>query len=302
MIKAEVLAHSYYKDTGAEAVTMRVTMPRIILAEFNTHRRLSKNTSSSRAIPILKMIKHVYQNMFFPVYWGANRSGMQATEELTGFRLKLAKLAWRTAGVAATLFARALNKIGVHKQITNRLIENFSYVTVIFTTTDLLNFLSLRDHPDAQPEIRAVAAAIKAAWLASEAKVLELGEWHLPLVTEDENQLDIKDQRMISAARCASTSYQTVDGKPITVDNAFSIAGKLVGSDPIHASPFEHQLTPDELVSIDYRVTGSKQKYKTAKVWKNPHLHGNTRGFIQHRKMIPNESKELNTDFFLIFD
>lgn len=305
MIKAEVLAHSVaYRATKyeIEAITMRVTMPRIILAEFNTHRRLSKNTSSSRAIPITKMIKHVLDNMFFPTYWGANRSGMQATEELTGIRLCLAKLAWKTAGITATLFARTLNKIGVHKQITNRLIENFSYVTVIFTASDLLNFLALRHHPDAQPEIYRVAEAISDAWLASRAKELKPGEWHLPLVTEhDKNTLSIEDQKMVSAARCASTSYQTVDGKPITVEVAYNIAQKLIHSDPIHASPFEHQLTPDELVDIEYRVAKSKKKLQNATIWKRPDLHGNTRGFVQHRKTLSNNTHERNRDFYLTF-
>lgn len=302
MISAEVLEHSI-SEYSVEAITMRIILPRIILAEFNTHKRLSKNTSSSRAIPILKMIKHVYDNMFFPVYWGANQPGMQAKQELTGIRLKLAKLAWRSAGVTATLFARTLNKIGVHKQITNRLIENFSYITVIFSTTDLLNFLALRNHPDAQPEIHALAEAIDQAWKSSTPKLLKYGEWHLPLVTETEKRcLTIEKQRLISAARCASTSFQTVDGKDIDSVVALSIANKLTNSNPIHASPFEHQLTPDRLIDIDYRISGSKQKYKTAKVWEQPHLHGNTTGFIQFRKMIPNESKHEDHYYHLTFD
>lgn len=299
MIKAEVLAHSV-GDAGQEAITMRIVLPRIVLAEFNTHRKLAKNTSSSRAIPITKMIKHVYDNMFYPIHWGRNQRGMQAETELEGFRLKLAKKLWRIAGIGALSSAYILNKVGVHKQITNRLIENFSYITVIFTTTDLNNFLSLRNHPDAQPEIAELAKHIRNAWDNSKARKLKEGEWHLPLVKEDELTYGPYICRMISAARCASTSYQTVDGKDMTVNKAVEIAEKLTRSNPIHASPFEHQLTPDTLTSIDWRVSGSKKKYQQAKVWSNPHLHGNTVGFIQNRKLQAHESLTTDKHYYFL--
>lgn len=300
MIKAEVIEHTR-TNFGAEAVTMMVVLPRICLSEFNTHRKFSRNTSSSRAIPILKMIKHVYNNMFIPVYWGKNQAGMQAAEELTGTRLKLAKLAWKTSGKIACGLAWTLNKIGVHKQITNRLIENFSYVTVVFTTTDLLNFISLRAHADAQPEIKAVAEAILLAYDASTPRLLNDGEWHLPFITEFErSHHDIEQLKQISAARCASTSYVTVDGKAITPSRALEICTKLSNADPIHASPFEHQLTPDVTVDIEYRVAKSKKKLQVATVWKNPHLHGNTVGYIQARKLMNSESKTTDLPYQLI--
>lgn len=291
MYKAEVLAHSVAVETGIEAFTFRVTMPRIILAEFNTHRQFAKNTSSSRAIPIKRMIKFVYDNMFTPVWWGANQSGMQANTELTGIRLWMAKKAWRLFGIGACATATIMNKIGLHKQLTNRLIENFSYVTVIFTTTDLYNFLHLRNHKDAQPEIRVIARMIEVAAEESLPTKLKVGEWHLPLITADERkEFTLEDCKLISAARCASTSYTTVTGEPISPKVAQNIVDKLIGSTPIHASPFEHQLTPDTLVDIEYRAAGTKKKLQVVSVWKNPHMHGNTLGFIQQRKQLSNES------------
>lgn len=287
MFFAEILAHSIGPD-GQEAVTFKVRFPRIVLAELNTHRVFSKNTSSSRAIPINKMISHVFNNMFFPVWWGANQPGMQANNQLIGARLKLAKFAWRTFGVSACAAAWIMDKIGLHKQITNRLIENFSYVTMIITTTDIDNFLRLRNHDDAQPEIRKLAALMNECYSFSLPDQLDYGLWHLPLVTEAEkSELDIEDLRMISAARCASTSYLTVDGQAMTVERAKKLCDKLIGSDPIHASPFEHQLTPDRLIEVDVRLKG-KRNFKPYKVWEKPELHGNTVGFIQHRKLIDN--------------
>lgn len=301
MIKAEMLAHSI-TAYNAEAITMRITLPRIVLAEFNTHRKLAKNTSSSRAIPIMKMLKHAWDNMFYPVHWGANQAGMQAHHELTGVRKILSKKMWRLAGVGAITSAYLLNKIGVHKQITNRLIENFTYITVIFTTTDILNFLSLRNHPDAQPEIRVLAECIQEEINKSSPTLLKKGEWHLPLIRDEERVgKSVEELRLISAARCASTSYQTVDGKFMTSEKALEIASKLTNSTPIHASPFEHQLTPDELVDIEWRVAKSKKKMNTSKVWKNAHLHGNTIGFIQNRKLIPNESVVADNAYHLNF-
>lgn len=301
MINAEILAHSK-TEYGAEAVTMRVTLPRIILAELNTHRKLAKNTSSSRAIPISKMLKHVWNNMFYPVHWGANQAGMQAHKELVGTRKSVAKALWRLAGISAISSVYVLNKVGVHKQITNRLIENFSYITVIFTTTDLNNILSLRDHADAQPEFAELAKCIRKAYDESSPHLLKKGEWHLPLIRNEERiERSDSELRLISAARCASTSYQTVDGKFMTVEKALEIAGKLTDSTPIHASPFEHQLTPDELVEIEWRTAKSKKKMVTSKVWKNSHLHGNTIGFIQNRKLMPNESVATDNAYHLNF-
>lgn len=290
MYSAEVLAHSI-SEAGAEAITMHVKFPRICLSEFNTHRKIAKNTSSSRAIPVERLVQSILNDMFIPYHWGKKRPGMQATEELDGWRRTAAETIWKGFGRAACYAALLLDKIGLHKQVTNRLIENFGYVNVVFTTTDLSNFFALRRHPDAQPEIRALAEAIYDAYAASTPELLEIGKWHLPFVTEEEKaKYSIDELLLLSSARCASTSYETVDKKPIDLVAARRITDKLIKSNPIHASPFEHQLTPDVLVEIEYRVAKSKKKLQTAKVWKSPSKHGNTVGFIQHRKLFPNES------------
>lgn len=294
MINVEILEHSIAEDTLAEAFTFRITLPRIVLAELNTHRIFAKNTSSSRAIPIKKMLKHVRNNMFEPVHWGANQAGMQAHKELTGLKKLVARHLWKLFGYGATICASMLNSVGVHKQITNRLIENFSYVTMIVTTVDIDNFLALRNHPDAQPEIRAVASAMLNAVLdpnKKPAKRLKFGEWHLPLIHAYEWGVhSLEDLKKVSAARCASTSYRTVDGKDMTIERALKIYDKLASSQPIHASPFEHQLTPDRRIKIDYRITNHNKKYRGVEVWERPDLHGCTPGFKQYRKMIPGES------------
>lgn len=77
-IKAEIVAHSL-SPQGEELMSVLGTFPRIILAEVNTHRMLSKNTSSSRAIPYSKMVKEVRENPFIPIAWQKNHPGMQGT-------------------------------------------------------------------------------------------------------------------------------------------------------------------------------------------------------------------------------
>jgi len=101
----------------------------------------------------------------------------------------------------------------------------------------------LRDHPDAQPEIAYLSQEMKVSMAMSEPEWLEPDMWHLPY-DDDEYIYPWALAKQISAASCASVSYKTVDGKPMTVDKALAIYDKLAGSDPIHASPFEHIARP----------------------------------------------------------
>ena len=79
MIKSEIVGHSKNKH-GEEVISVLCTFPRIILAEVNTHRMLSKNTSSSRAIPFNKMLEAIKNDPFIPIAWQKEHSGMQGTE------------------------------------------------------------------------------------------------------------------------------------------------------------------------------------------------------------------------------
>ena len=67
-ISAEIVGHSLSPQND-ELISVLVTMPRIILSEMNTHRMLSKNTSSSRAILFNKMVEAVQNNPFIPIAW-----------------------------------------------------------------------------------------------------------------------------------------------------------------------------------------------------------------------------------------
>ena len=61
------------------------------MSEFNTMRAISKNSSSSRAIPVSKMLEHTKNTNLKPIYFGSKKSGMQAGDELEGERLYTAE-------------------------------------------------------------------------------------------------------------------------------------------------------------------------------------------------------------------
>lgn len=262
-VTARVIADSI-ADGCPRITTMQLRYPRFIHSEVMTHRVFSRNASSSRAIPVERMIQDVIDDPAVPVHWGAEQKGMQAYGEHFGSVWYSAngysycegrKEAWLRARDNAIASAKSFADAGYHKQIVNRILEPFQHINVLVTATEWDNFFALRDHPDAQPEIQALARAMREAMAGSEPDHLSDNEWHTPYITADdcfEVDHEFNDGRTqsgqiircVSAARCASVSYKTVDGKPMTIDRALSVFDKLTG-DPLHASPFEHIARPD---------------------------------------------------------
>lgn len=253
---------------GVRLVTFEVTFWRAVLAEFNTHRVFSRNSASSRAIPVQKMLDRVTNDPFLPLYWGANQSGMQAAQELSAEDIAECKDIWLDARDSAMHHARRLLEKGLHKQTANRLLEPFLYHTVLVTATEYDNFFALRAHPDAQPEIKVAAEAMLKALQESTPQPVGYGQWHLPLVPDVE-QLRSEGYNTyeivrISAGRCARVSYLTHHGTREPQAD-IDLCNRLIGSG--HMSPMEHPATPfvdDEFL-------------------------GNIRGWRQFRKTITNE-------------
>lgn len=286
MIYAKVIADSI-SEYGVRLTTLEVRFNRFILPEFNTHRVFSRNFSSSRAIPTGRLIAKVRDNPAMPIYWGKNQAGMQAAEELDYDSKKVVEGYWRLAASKAADFAEVMADKGAHKQIVNRVLEPYLPVRVLITATDWNNFFALRCHPDAQPEIRLLADLIRAEKSASVPVSLEEGEWHLPYVSDEEiaeygGRRDYDGVlRKVSAARAARNSYKTHDGRISSVDEDLALCERLtpVGQ-PAHSSPFEHAGSPDRPYFV----------YSDGAVdWCNRSKHGNFNGFIQARKLMPNE-------------
>jgi hypothetical protein len=268
--------------------TILARYPRFIHAEVMTHRVFSRNASSSRAIPVKRLIADIRRDPAIPNYWGKNRPGMQAKEQLTGWRLWAAKKLWIGSMWLMTGIASLADRLGAHKQIVNRMIEPWSHINVVITATDWENFFALRRHEDAQPEIKILADCVHAAMQISKPKLLLPTQWHLPFVTdEDWKRLPVMiDVIKISVARCARTSYLTHDGTKPDFDKDLALYERLVGSKPLHASPAEHQATPDDLaVGAGHRATEGHEWSE----WKNDHEHGNLRGWRQFRKTLDGE-------------
>lgn len=286
-ISAKAIADSI-SPKGVRLVTFELEYPRFIHGEFMTHRLFSRNAASSRAIPVERMLNLINENRAEPVHWGKNQPGMQAKEELAGEEKEGVQMLWHMAANKAVEFAKGMQQYGAHKQIVNRIVEPFQHIKVVVTATEYENFFHLRDHPDAQPEIRELAKEMKDAMDKSTPTLLTPGSWHVPYFkdgfwSEDEHSpILLEDALAISASCCAQVSYRKLDD---TLEKARQIRERLIGdgSSPCHASPFEHQATPmDE--------TGFLQKGVTHQ-GRTSYWSGNFRGWIQHRQLIPNHVK-----------
>lgn len=264
-ISAKIIADSRCPTSGVRLTTFLLRYPRWIHAELMTHRVFSRNANSSRAIPFKRLLRDMLRDPAYPIYWGSNQKGMQAGAPLTGWRLATVRSAWWLGKWAAAGAAWLADKAGAHKQVVNRLIEPFSHITVVVTATQWSNFIALRVHKDAEPHICHLAREVVQQMASSAPKTLLPGQWHTPFVSDEEKEdlwLDAygggqgdatgelaKDAWdvliKVSVARCARTSYLTHDGKPTTISEDTALHDKLVASTPLHASPAEHQATPD---------------------------------------------------------
>lgn len=312
---AKVIAHSKSAITGKEVITFELEFPRIVLAEFNTHNALSKNSSSSRAIPVSKMLEQVRNNPAMPVRFGAANKGMQDAGEYAGvvtFTDEFgpwsgsAEDAWHYAAMDAAQWAERFYEAGYAKQICNRLIEPFQTMKVVMTATELNNFIWLRDHPAADPTIDALAKAIKEAKEKSQSVTLEPGAWHTPYYGEGYWDSDCGDTLQnaltISASCCAQVSFRTLDD---SLEKAYGVVDKLnlkgENDEPVHASPTEHQCTPVQQGGEFWDEDGQYElNTQNPESWEEGITHmdrdgtmcsGNLKGFIQYRQLIPNNVK-----------
>lgn len=221
-------------EVGCRITTMKLLFPRYILAQFNTHRAFSRNASSSRAIPIDKMIEKINANPAIPLTWGSNKAGMQAGEELSDDKIIRAYNEWIKALDLAIGQAEVLYDIGLHKQHVNRILEPFMLIEVLVTATEWDNFFELRCHEDAQPEIKHLAELMRGA--LNESKPVERLV-HIPFVNDDIGE---DESFKLSTARCARVSYTLRDGS-IDKEKDIVLHDALVIAEPLHASPAEHQ-------------------------------------------------------------
>ena len=259
-IKVEILKYSQSEQTGKRISTFKITIPKFVWGHIISHRLLSRNSASSRAIPAKKIRWSVISNPYLPVYFGKNKPGMQSGEKFTGTKLFISKKVWLWSRYIPIMFHFVGEKISIHKEILNRMLEPWLMVDIIVTSTEWSNFLNLRIKEDTQPETRLVAEKINSLLKFSKPTILKTNEWHLPFILKEEENLDINTKKKISVARCARVSYATFDGKTSNINNDLKLYDKLSYSG--HWSPFEH----------------------VAKVLDQEDRYGNFIGWMQHRK------------------
>jgi len=226
---------------GVRLTTFEVTFPRFVLAEFNTHRSFSRSSASSRAVPSSKLIERVENDPVVPLEWGRNKAGMSASETLSAQEAEEARSEWLRARDDAVRHGRKLLELKVHKQELNRVLEPFLWHTVIVTATEWENFFELRCAPNAQPEIRRAATLMREAIATSQPQSIGNGEWHTPLLQDDERGLEVETRKRVSAARCARVSYLTHEGRRELAKD-LELYERL--KQDRHLSPFEHVATP----------------------------------------------------------
>lgn len=235
MYEAKIIADSI-SPTGVRLTSVAIVIPRFVLAQLNTHGVLAKSTSSSRAIPVERMISEVVNNPVMPLFWGKNKRGMQASEEIK--QIDEAKKVWLEGAKSAVDLAHRLAELQVHKQITNRVLEPYMWARTIVTGTDWDNFMLLRRHHTTQPEMAKGAQCIYEAMLASTPKETDI---HAPYITELEfSTLEDVDIPICSAARCARVSYMNHDGTLPDVAKDKALFETLAIDRPPHMSPLEH--------------------------------------------------------------
>lgn len=318
--RAVVLADSI--ASGVRLTTMEVTFPRFILAELNTHRTFSRNSASSRAIPVERRIAQVRENPFVPEAFTQNRKGMQADVTLDDAEQSIAEKIWRKAAESACDTAEELALLGVHKQHANRILEPYVWHTVVISATEFANFFALRTDKAAQPEMQIIAKMMLEAYEASVPRELEPGDWHLPYVdvahegpgrrpmiyalpgvpmtaefippemtTHQVAALiaqSFKPYIAASVTRCAAVSYERQSAER-PLEELLKRHDELLAAG--HMSPFEHQARVATHEEMQDYASWFAIDHPEAGLNFTKGFIGNFRApFLQYRKTLPGEA------------
>jgi len=291
----EIVQHSV-NQAGEELLTVNTKYGLIVHAEWLRHRQLSRGVKSNRAIPCKVIRKEVLEDPYVPVWFGANKSGMVSQVEVK--HKKLCTNLWKAARYPTIAVHWTLEKLGLHKEVNNRLLNPWQWVRETVTASEWDNFFNLRCHSDAQRDIKIVADALLEAKSLSTPMFINAGEWHTPYVDRkrvdgkmkyydtDGTELTPEQAIKASAARCARSSYDKHDGSKPTLKGDLPLYEMLIESNPKHASPVEHQGTPIPTFISNWKdIEGITHEDRKGQLWS-----GNFKGFIQYRQLLNNHT------------
>lgn len=284
-IRAAVLAKSI--ANGITITTFLIDFPRFILAELNTHRAVSKNGASSRAIPVAQQIKRVQDNPVVPIHFGLNQAGMSADTEVDENTKSKGLYEWLFNANRSVVGAQILQGMGVHKQVVNRIMEPYSFMRMVVTATEWDNFFWLRLHKDADPHIAELARVMLHAYQKTRAAPLDESCWHTPFFVNGYWTADVEYHSGITAQQaiehsmscCAQTSYRKLD---MSTEKTEAIVERLFNGERCHASPSEHIAKPIEFTHCE-PFTEATHIDSSNNLWSN-----NFKGWHQYRQRISN--------------
>ena len=324
-ISAKIILDSVSAVTGDRMVTMEIEYPRIILSELNTHRMLSKNSASSRAIPFDKMVENLKG---IPVRFGQANKGMQDKGEDFKASVKGSwgqigvdpEVAWEDYKNQAVQASKAFKEAGYHKQVYNRLTECFQMMKTVISGTEWANFFWLRCDEAADPSLQELANCMKKAYDMSTPQVLQAGEYHLPYVDTDfveingvrkqlffltndgsynlSDNISLEDAIKVSCARACAVSFRNTD---YGLEKSKEVYERLISDSKIHGSALEHAAQVMEDSWEDYNDGYPLNMPDCPDTWQEGISHvdrygnlwsGNIRGFIQFRKTVEGENHE----------
>jgi thymidylate synthase ThyX len=296
-IYAKILADSI-SPQGNRFTTFEIQLPKVLISELNTHGMLSRNLSSSRAIPVAT---NTEIESFEPLYWGKNQAGMVAKEEEIDDKEEANKI-WNSLILNCKESSKKLADLGLHKQWANRPNDWHTMAKGVLSGTDWKNFLALRYHLAAQPEMFELAKLINHQLDYNEPFLTRPGEWHLPYIGRErlhtgdivycvsdetgEYDLDLETAKKFSVASCAQVSYRKSD---MTLEKAERIIKNLFTDNPKHMSPAEHLGTPmthpnANVYNGDWEE-GVTHMRRDKSLWS-----AKLRGWIQYRQLFEQES------------
>ena len=290
----KILADSLNVATGDRITTYQIgRFPYLMLAEAGTHRILNsdgmdepiterlnpfgqefaRNSGSSRAIPIKKVIDRVREDPYIPIFT-KKQKGMQGEVGNRIFQVS-GKYLWLKALEQTISIVEEMEKLGVHKQNANHLLKPWMHVPIIVTGTEWANFFNLRCDEKTHPDFQSIAREMKRQYDDSKPKELQPGEWHIPFSDGlmERDQFTFREKLKIATARSARISYATHDGI-FDYDRDFALHDMLLADR--HQSPFEHSAMAvawKDKVCPEYSKLPSGQEINTR----------NYRGFLSYR-------------------
>lgn len=232
--------------SGHRLTSVEACFPACVQQELLKHRAFSVGSASNRAIPNSTIIEQVRSDPFIPLSWPKRHKAMQPQEYVSDPEvIEMLRYAWAASSKVAISYAESLTENGVHKEIANRLLGPYQWVTVLITASDWDNFFALRCHEAAEQHMRKLAEMIRSAREGSSPRWLDYGEWHLPYIDglDCAGGFDLALFKKLSVARSARVSTLTQGRRTTPLEDLY-LFDRLKNANPMHSVPFEMVATP----------------------------------------------------------